>query len=494
MKKYILMRLIRSIISILIVVSIVVAMLYTLVPTSRVFEKDTAYQKLKTNYKVAYQYSKLEELGYLDYMSQADMCIAAEDTSQECLDPKSEKSAAARKFVEGKGFKILSLDQYDELQGTYIAYRYYNVVELVGKFFTRLIEIDNPWAIKDEANPGISRKYYFTTDHNGIPALACSGCNYKYQIYFDGNFPFIHQNIFNLNFGDSFPTQSGIPTTSVIGNGQGKLKSFEQTFPTGQKIKSPILQHTCKYKENPDHLDKKRFTDNYANCTSKYESASMIQLSYLFGILAIILAYSIAVPAGVAMARNKGKLQDKIGIVYINILISVPSLAFIFFVKFLGHRIGLPDKFPHLGFNDVRSYILPVIILGLLSTPSLMMWIRRYMVDQANADYVKFAKAKGLTRKEIARNHIFKNAIIPIVNGIPASIILAISGAVITESVFSIPGMGKMLPDAILNVNNNMVITLTFIFSSLSIFSVFLGDILMTIMDPRISLSTKKGA
>ena len=70
---------------------------------------------------------------------------------------------------------------------------------------------------------------------------------------------------------------------------------------------------------------------------------------------------------------------------------------------------------------------------------------------------------------------------------------MAISGAVITEAVFAIPGMGKMLPDAINGLNNNMVIALTFIFTTLSILSVLLGDILMTIVDPRISLNAKKG-
>lgn len=114
------------------------------------------------------------------------------------------------------------------------------------------------------------------------------------------------------------------------------------------------------------------------------------------------------------------------------------------------------------------------------------------MVDQSTADYVKFAKAKGLSGSEISRRHILKNAIIPVVNGIPSSVILAISGAVLTESVFSIPGMGKMLPDAIKAGNNNMVITLTFIFTALSIAAVFIGDLLMTVVDPRISLQEKK--
>ena len=219
----------------------------------------------------------------------------------------------------------------------------------------------------------------------------------------------------------------------------------------------------------------------------------MVQVSYFFGIVSLLITYGFSIPFAVAMSKKPGGLLDKIGIGYINLLISVPSLAFIFFMKYIGINLGLPDMFTHLGPHDPRSYIMPILILGLLSTPSLMMWIRRYMVDQSTADYVKFAKAKGLSGIEISRRHIFKNAMIPIVSEIPYSVILAISGAVLTETVFGIPGMGKMLPDAITAGNNNMIITLTFIFTSLAVAAVFIGDILMTIVDPRISLQAKKG-
>ena len=120
-----------------------------------------------------------------------------------------------------------------------------------------------------------------------------------------------------------------------------------------------------------------------------------------------------------------------------------------------------------------------------------MMWTRRYMIDQSNSDYVKFARAKGLSEGEIFNRHILKNAIIPIVNQIPVSIVMTISGSVITETVFAIPGMGKMLPDSINMLNNNMVITLTFIFTGLSVFAVLVGDLLMTVIDPRIKLTEK---
>lgn len=154
----------------------------------------------------------------------------------------------------------------------------------------------------------------------------------------------------------------------------------------------------------------------------------------------------------------------------------------------------MPDKFPTLGAQDVRSYILPVIILALLSTAGEMIWVRRFMIDQASSDYVKFARAKGLSQKEIFRTHILRNAIIPLVQQLPQNVILTISGAVITETVFAIPGMGKMLPNSIKSYNNPMVIALTFIFTALSVFSLLIGDLLVTVVDPRIQLQAKGGS
>lgn len=496
MKKYVLIRLIKAIISILIVVSIVIVMVYKLIPISKVMQSDTAFQRLKGIARGTYQYNKLEQLGYMDYVSMADMCKFESDNVTMCLQQGSEEQNRVLDIYREKGYVIETLSEVDENDNynTAIVGHYdYNPLELITRFYGRLLQVDNPWSVQDSNNPDLERTYYIGTDYNGIPALMCSGCTYKYQIYFDLSFPFIHQNIVHLNFGESYPTLSGVPTLEVINGGQGSVKNFMQTFPTGVEMNSPILQHSCAYKTNIDHIDEQKFTDHYADCDLAYDSPSMVETSYIFGVISLILAYLIAVPFGISMAQNKGKLIDKIGVAYINILIAVPSLAFIFFMKSIGQVFSLPDRFPQLGFGDIRSYIMPLLILALMSTPSLMMWIRRYMVDQSNADYVKFARAKGLSQKEIFRKHILKNAIIPIINGIPSSIILCISGAVITESVFSIPGMGKMLPDAISVCNNNMVITLTFIFTTLSVLSVLIGDLLMTVVDPRIQLSAKGG-
>lgn len=493
MARYIITRLIKSVVSVLVVVSLVVLIVFELIPKTKSFAKDSGWQKMSGNAKTIYYYGKLESLGYLEFIPNNKIFS---DLKPEEIGNDKEDSPAQKKVIEDlekRGFTVETLDKFDALRGERIAYRYYNPLELIGNFFGRLIVRDHKNYIQDPENPDMERGYRIEKDHNGLPALVGSGTLHKYMIYLDGHFPFIHQNFFTLNFGESFPVHPGVMTLDVITNGQGGDKKIEQTFPTGVKMKSPINQHTLKYKYKLTAMDTKRFTDHYADAKTFKESMSMVQVSYFFGIISLLITYGFSIPFAVAMSKKPGGLLDKIGIGYINLLISVPSLAFIFFMKYIGINLGLPDMFTHLGPHDPRSYIMPILILGLLSTPSLMMWIRRYMVDQSTADYVKFAKAKGLSGIEISRRHIFKNAMIPIVSEIPYSVILAISGAVLTETVFGIPGMGKMLPDAITAGNNNMIITLTFIFTSLAVAAVFIGDILMTIVDPRISLQAKKG-
>lgn len=488
MRKYVFSRIAKSIVSILAVVSIVIVMLYTMIPSEKVFKQDDGYKKMSGDTRTVYRYNRLDELGYLYYVRTNDMCEAASDDYEACIVSGSAENQRVIAEYENNGYKIEKLNS-----GDYIAYHEYNPLELIWNFYSKLVKIDTPNAVQDENNPNMERGYSFGTGPNGMPAIICSGCQYKYQLYFDSSFPFIHTNTIKLDFGISFPTNQGVNTTQVISQGQGSQKAVEQTFPSGVTEKSALNQYTCQYKPILDSLDQRKFTDNYASCLSYYESPSMISTSYFFGIISLFIAYAFALPAGIAMARNKGKFVDKMGIVLINFLIAVPSLALIFFVRQIGSNFGLPDRFPILGFNNPKSYIIPIIILALLNIPSLMTWMRRYMIDQSNADYAKFAKAKGLSQKEIFMKHILKNAIIPIVNGIPSSIILCISGALITETAFAIPGMGKMLPDAIKVANNNMVINLVFIFTTLSIFSILIGDLLMTVVDPRIQLAAKGG-
>ena len=136
--------------------------------------------------------------------------------------------------------------------------------------------------------------------------------------------------------------------------------------------------------------------------------------------------------------------------------------------------------------------ILPIVSLALPTIANLMKWMRRYMIDQQNSDYVKFARAGGLSEGEISRKHIMKNAAIPIIHGIPGSVLGALTGALITERVYSVPGVGGVLTTAIGAYDNGVIIGVTLFYAVLSVVAIILGDLLMALMDPRISFSSKK--
>lgn len=115
------------------------------------------------------------------------------------------------------------------------------------------------------------------------------------------------------------------------------------------------------------------------------------------------------------------------------------------------------------------------------------------MIDQMNSDYVKFARAEGLSEGEIFSKHISKNAIIPIIHGIPGSILGSLTGAIITERVYAVPGVGNLLTTAINGHDNGVIVACTLFYTLLSIISQIAGDLLMAKYDPRISFETKGG-
>lgn len=220
----------------------------------------------------------------------------------------------------------------------------------------------------------------------------------------------------------------------------------------------------------------------------------MIVNSAIIGLVSIVIQYTLAIPLGLLMARYKNTWIDSMSTAGLTFTMAMPTIALLYIVRLIGTKIfGLPDTFPVLGADSPLSYILPAVCLALLGIPGLAIWIRRYLIDQQSSDYVRFARAKGLSEKEISHHHIFKHAMVPLITGVPAQIVAVIAGATLTETVFAFPGMGKMLLDSIKATNNDMVVGLVFIFASLSIFAMLLGDILMTMLDPRIKLTNKGG-
>ena len=131
------------------------------------------------------------------------------------------------------------------------------------------------------------------------------------------------------------------------------------------------------------------------------------------------------------------------------------------------------------------------IDLAMGSTAGYMLWMRRYMVDELNKDYIRLAKLKGLSGTKVMFRHVLKNAFVPLAQYLPYSVLLTVGGSLLVERFFAVPGMGPELTTAISRYDLNLVQGIVMLYATMGIFGVFLGDLLMTIIDPRIKLTGK---
>ena len=206
-----------------------------------------------------------------------------------------------------------------------------------------------------------------------------------------------------------------------------------------------------------------------------------------------LVTVPLSIMFGILMALRKDRLGDKLGNAYIIFIMAVPSLAYIYMLAAFGTKtFDLPYKFA-MANPKILGYILPTISLALPQIGNLMKWMRRFMIDQMNSDYVKFARSQGLSEREIFSTHVSRNALIPLVHGIPASILGCLTGAIITERVYAVEGVGNLLTTAISKHDNAVIIACTVFYTTLSIVSLILGDLLLAKYDPRISLNADKG-
>ena len=213
--------------------------------------------------------------------------------------------------------------------------------------------------------------------------------------------------------------------------------------------------------------------------------------SLAFGLAAIVLAMGAGLALGMAMAHHKDGLIDGLGTTYVTIVRAIPSLIWLFLMQqTLSALLGWPMIFYD---DNPVSWILPTLSFAMSGLAWYAIWLRRFTVDEETRDYVRFALAKGLTRRRVVRRHVLRNALVPLVQYFPQQVLLTIAGSLIIESLYSIPGMGGLLVNAIREQDNPLVQALVLMYSVLGIAGVFLGDLLMAAVDPRIKLESQRG-
>jgi len=406
---------------------------------------------------------------------------------------------------ESEGYEITRLEgQYKPGTKKYkdggdprlFAHKDIPLIKRLVTFFTELFHVDNiHFASGDVGERGLSFTWYDPVygGEKFSPAIMGNGTMHKYLLYMDDQFPYVHQNLLTLNLGKSFSVNRGIDVFSTMTDKQGGFHRTTVTYPSGWVEETADDLHTLTYVEaslGASNLNQKYYVDDYTSVVTARDGLSKMGYSFVIGIISVILAYLLALPLGILMALKKDKFIDKLGTFYIVFIMAVPSLGYIFIFRAIGNKFGLPTTF-NMEAPTTLMYVLPIISLALPSIANLMKWLRRYMIDQMNSDYVKFARSSGLAEGEIFSKHILKNAAIPIVHGIPASVLFALTGAIITERVYLVPGVGNVLTTAINAYDNGVIVGVTLFYAVLSVAAVILGDILMSLMDPRISFTTK---
>jgi len=212
--------------------------------------------------------------------------------------------------------------------------------------------------------------------------------------------------------------------------------------------------------------------------------------------VAYVLAILIAIPIGIYSAYRQYSVFDNAGTFVSMIGFSIPPfftgpLLIVIFAVQLGwlpsvyntvHEVNDWDSFV----IQLKQMILPVMVLALQITAQMNRYMRASMLDNLNQDYVRTARAKGLPERTVVLSHVVRNSMIPIVTVIALNVPNIFGGAIITEVIFKVNGIGQLLITALFANDLPMVMTLTFIFAILIVMFNIIADVLYGLLDPRI--------
>lgn len=226
-------------------------------------------------------------------------------------------------------------------------------------------------------------------------------------------------------------------------------------------------------------------------------------ISFIISGIALILEFVIAIPLGVSSAVKQYSIQDYLVTILTMVGISFPSFFFAaLLIKLFAVDLGwLPvsgqisaeiDKttlstFEYLMMN-LSHFILPMVVLVVLSIGGMMRYTRTNTLEVLNADYIRTARAKGLTEKKVIYKHAFRNTLIPLVTIFAGILPSLFGGAMIVEQVFSIEGIGNTAYKALINADIPFIMGYNMFLAVLTIIGTLLSDIMYAIVDPRVKL------
>lgn len=214
---------------------------------------------------------------------------------------------------------------------------------------------------------------------------------------------------------------------------------------------------------------------------------SKFPVSAKIGGIAVMAAMLVGIPVGCIAALNRGKFSDSAIIVIATIGIAVPSFVVCSLSMYF---FGVKLKWlPTVGLTTWKHYIMPVFALSFYPTAYIVRLMRSSMLDVLGQDYMRTARAKGVSWFVSLFKHALRNAILPIITYVGPMTAYTLTGSFIVEKVFTIPGLGGEFVSSITNRDYMMIMGTTIFLATLMVFINFLVDVVYKIIDPRINLS-----
>ena len=234
---------------------------------------------------------------------------------------------------------------------------------------------------------------------------------------------------------------------------------------------------------------------------SEIFSADRIGTSFFVAFIAVIFEFMIAIPLGITAATHQYSVRDYVVTVLVLIGISLPSFFFGQMLKdIFANKLGwfpvsgMTSAGSSLtGFAKIGDYVwhmvLPILTVVILSIGSRMRMTRTNMLEVLNSDYIRTARAKGLNERKVIYKHAFRNTMIPLVTSLAGLIPSLFSGAMITEQVFSLTGIGSYALNAMQQGDIPVIMTYNMFLACLSVLGVLLADLMYAVVDPRVKLA-----
>jgi peptide/nickel transport system permease protein len=209
---------------------------------------------------------------------------------------------------------------------------------------------------------------------------------------------------------------------------------------------------------------------------------------------ALLISILVAVPIGVLSALKQYSTFDQVATTFAFLGFSIPTffsgiLMILVFSVYLGWLPFVYDSQVTGFLPNVKQSIMPILVLGLAGAAQLMRFVRASMLETISQDYVRTARAKGLREQSVVVLHAMRNALIPVVTVLALQVPEVFGGAIITEQIFRIPGIGRALIDGIYSKDVPVVMAITFGIAVLVVLFNVIADIMYAVLDPRIRYS-----